>query len=179
MAMAAITAKTKKKKRTVKAKAETKLRQRGSEALGFLLVLVSAAFAVLLITYSPSDPSFSVATDAAPTNLLGVVGSYIADPLHKALGWAAFGIPLALFVWGVRLVLHRGQERAVWRAIAVPPMIAAVAAFLATQVPPSTWAYEYGPNGIYGLGGVFGDTAVSAMFVLLPSGAVGPNLLLV
>ncbi len=178
MAMAAAKGKTKKTKRTVKAKADTKLRQRGSEALGFLLVLIGAALATLLITYMPSDPSFSVATDAAPHNMLGVVGSYIADPLHKALGWAAYGIPLALAVWGVRLVLHRGQERAMWRAIAVPPMIAVTAAFFATQVPPAGWAYEYGPDGIYGLGGVFGDTAIKAMFVLLPSGAVGSNLLL-
>ncbi len=161
----------------MKAKVETKLRKRGSEALGFLLVLVGAAFAALLVTYLPFDPSFFVATDAAPQNMLGVVGSYIADPLHKALGWAAYGIPVAFFVWGLRLVLHRGQERALWRAIAVPPMIAFAAAFFATQVPPAGWSYEFGSDGIYGLGGVFGDTAVSAMFMLLPVGAVGPNLL--
>lgn len=171
--MAAAGGKTKKKKRSVKAKTETKLRKRGSEALGFLLVLVGAAFAALLITYLPTDPSFSTATDVAPNNILGVVGSYIADPLHKALGWAAYGIPAALIVWGARLVLHRGQERALWRAIAVPPAIAFAAAFFSTQVPPVGWVYEYGPNGIYGLGGVFGDTAVSAMFVILPNGAIG------
>lgn len=176
--MAAAGGKTKKKKRSVKAKAETKLRKRGSEALGFLLVLVGAAFAALLITYLPTDPSFSTATDVAPHNLLGVVGSYIADPLHKALGWAAYGIPVALIVWGARLVLHRGQERALWRAIAVPPAIAFAAAFFSTQVPPVGWSYEYGPNGIYGLGGVFGDTAVSALFVILPNGAIGQNLLI-
>ena len=176
--MAAAGDKTKKKKRSVKAKAETKLRKRGSEALGFLLVLVGAAFAALLITYLPTDPSFSTATDVAPHNLLGVVGSYIADPLHKALGWAAYGIPVALIVWGARLVLHRGQERALWRAIAVPPAIAFAAAFFSTQVPPVGWSYEYGPNGIYGLGGVFGDTAVSALFVILPNGAIGQNLLI-
>lgn len=174
--MAATSNKTKRKKRS--AKAETKLRKRGSEALGFLLILVGVAFAALLVTYAPLDPSFSVATDRAPHNLLGVVGSYIADPLHKALGWAAFGLPFALIVWGIRLVLHRGQERALWRSIAVPPAIAVSSAFLATQVPPTGWAYEYGPNGIYGLGGVFGDTVVIAIFVALPIGAVGQNLLI-
>jgi len=179
MAMTAAKGKTKKRKRTVKAKAETKLRKRGSEALGFLLVLIGAAFTALLATYLPSDPSFSVATDVAPHNMLGVVGSHIADPLHKALGWAAYGIPLTLFIWGVRLMLHRGQERALWRSIAVPPMIAAAAAFFATQPPPSGWAYEYGPDGLYGLGGVFGDTVIKAMFVLLPSGSVDSNLLIV
>ncbi|PCJ74483.1 MAG: cell division protein FtsK [Rhodobacteraceae bacterium] len=171
--------KTRKTKRTVKAKAETQLRKRGSEALGFLLVLIGVAFAALLVTYSPADRSFSVATDVAPANMLGLAGSYIADPMHKAMGWAAFGIPLALVVWGVRLVLHSGQERALWRAIAVPPMIAVAAAFFATQVPPAGWAYEYGPDGIYGLGGLFGDTAIKAFFVLMPSGALGFNLLIV
>ncbi|OUS07671.1 cell division protein FtsK [Rhodobacterales bacterium 52_120_T64] len=163
----------------MKAKVDTKLRKRGSEALGFLLLLIGAAFAALLVTYLPSDPSFFGATDAAPHNMLGVVGSHIADPLHKAVGWAAYCIPLAFGVWGVRLVLHRGQERAVWRAIAIPPMIAAVAMFLSTQVPPASWAYEFGPRGFYGLGGVFGDTAVLGMFALLPNGAVDSNLLVV
>jgi S-DNA-T family DNA segregation ATPase FtsK/SpoIIIE len=178
MAMTATNGKPKSKKKSVKSKAETTLRKRGSEALGFLLVLVGAAFAVLLATYLPSDPSFSTATDAAPHNMLGVVGSYIADPMHKALGWAAYGLPLVLFVWGARLLLHRGQERAVWRAIAVPPAIAVAAAFLAMHVPPASWAFEYGPNGIYGLGGVFGDTTVSALFVILPNGSIGQNLLI-
>ena len=106
--------KTKKTKRTVKAKAETQLRKRGSEALGFLLVLIGAAFAALLVTYMPADPSLSVATDVAAQNMLGVVGSYIADPLHKVLGWAAYGVPLALAVWGVRLVLHTADGTVRW-----------------------------------------------------------------
>jgi len=110
--MAAASGKTKTKKKTVKAKAkvETNLRKRGSEALGFLLVLVGAAFAALLVTYLPSDPSFSTATDAAPNNVLGVVGSYIADPLHKALGWAAYGLPVALVAWGCVLFCIVGRN---------------------------------------------------------------------
>ncbi|MHA1127386.1 MAG: DNA translocase FtsK 4TM domain-containing protein, partial [Alphaproteobacteria bacterium] len=153
-----------KRRKRRETKAEVALKKRGSEALGFLLVVVGLLFAALLFTYSPADPSFSTATDAPVQNLLGVAGSYIADPLHKALGWAAFGIPVAFLVWGGRMVLHRGQERAMWRVIFVPLAIALTATFAATHVPPYNWNFEYG------LGGIFGDVVLGSAMSVLPGG---------
>ena len=162
MAKAATRGKSKSRKRLVESKTEAKLRKRGSEALGFLLVLVGLAFAALLWTYTETDPSFSTATDRAAENALGVVGSYIADPLHKALGWAGYGVALSFIVWGGRLIFHRGQERALWRAIFAPLAIALSAVFVATHVPPTGWGFEYG------LGGKLGDIVLGAILPIIP-----------
>lgn len=162
MVMAATRKKSKPKKRVTKA--ETAMRKRGSEALGFLLILIGVAFVALIWSYNPSDPSFSSATDAAPQNMLGSIGAWIADPLHKALGWAAYGIPVSLLVWGVRLLTSRGQERAMKRAIFTPLSIALTSFFLSVHTPFETWASSY----IYGLGGIFGDTIFEKIWRILP-----------
>ncbi len=152
----------KKRKKLVGKKAEAAMRKRGIEALGFLLLLIGAAFAAMLFTYSPDDPSFFTATDAAPQNMLGVIGSYIADPLHRALGWAAFGVPVAFLVWGLRLMLHRGEERALVRGTLVPLGIITLAVFASANVPPAGWAYDYG------LGGIAGDATLGFILNLIP-----------
>ncbi len=164
MALSARKKPKKRKKKLVGAKAEAAMRKRGSEALGFLLLLIGLAFVLMLASYSPGDPSFSVATDAAPHNLLGVFGSYIADPLHKALGWAAYGIPLALVVWGGRLMTHIGEKRALMRGIMTPLAIAVAAVFLAANTPPATWPAQFD----YGLGGIFGDIVLEFILKTVP-----------
>ena len=99
-------------------------------------------------TYSPDDPSLFSATDEAPRNALGLVGASIADPLHRALGWAAYGIALAFGAWGLRLVLHArrdaarsaGRSRRRWRCSRRPPS------------PRRTCRWRAGAHD-YGLGG--------------------------
>ena len=112
-----------------------------------------------------------VATDEAPRNALGIIGASLADPLHRALGWAAYGIPAVLGVWGLRLVLHAGETRVVSRTVASPLALLAVSAFAATHVPPAGWSFDYG------LGGLLGDAVLGFGLSLLPF-ALGPSLLL-
>src|SRR5262245_45046297 len=99
---------------------EEALRRRGAELLGLMLIGLGAAAFALLWTYSPDDPSLFSATDQPPRNALGLIGASLADPLHRALGWAAYGIAAAFAAWGLRLVLHAGEGRALTRAIATP-----------------------------------------------------------
>ncbi len=162
--MMALTAHKKpaKRKKRAKAKPDTAMRRRGAEALGLILLAIAALFAALLWTYTPEDPSFSAATNATPHNLLGLVGSYIADPLHKALGWAGYGVAIGFGVWGLRLLLHIGQERALLRAIFTPLAVALAAVFAAAHVPPETWNFSYG------LGGIFGDIILDFIFSIVP-----------
>ena len=148
---------------------EEALRRRGTELLGLILLLLAALATALIWTYSPDDPSLFSATDAAPRNALGLIGASIADPLHRALGWAAYGIPLSLAVWGLRLVTHAGETRAVSRAIAIPVALVATAAFAASHVPPAGWPHEYG------LGGLLGDATLGAALSLVPLD-LGPSL---
>ena len=90
------------------------------------------------------------------------VGASLADPLHRALGWAAYGIAAILGVWGLRFLLHAGEGRAVRRAIFAPVALLVAASFAATHVPPAGWGHEYG------LGGLLGDAVLGALLPLSP-----------
>nr|MBA3325239.1 DNA translocase FtsK 4TM domain-containing protein [Paracoccaceae bacterium] len=144
--------------------AEEALRRRGAELVGLALTALAALGWALLWTYSPDDPSLFSATDEAPRNALGLVGASIADPLHRALGWAAYGAPLALMIWGLRLVLHAGESRGPRRAIALPVAMLAAAAFAAGHVPLAGWPHEYG------LGGLLGDATLGSILTATPLG---------
>ncbi|MBP7001050.1 DNA translocase FtsK 4TM domain-containing protein [Amaricoccus sp.] len=154
--------KTKRRSPLVESDTEEALRRRGTELLGLILIGIGALGWTILWTYSPDDPSLFSATDAAPTNALGFIGASIADPLHRAFGWAAYGAPLAFTVWGLRLLLHAGENRVLSRAIATPVALVAAAAFAATHVPLASWQHAYG------LGGLIGDAALGALLGALP-----------
>ena len=82
--------------------------------------------------------------------------------MHRALGWAAYGIPLAFAVWGLRFVLHSGESRALGRVILTPVALLVAAAFAATHVPLASWTPEYG------LGGLLGDAVLGSVLSTLP-----------
>ncbi|MBP7242733.1 DNA translocase FtsK [Amaricoccus sp.] len=151
-----------KRRSLVESDTEEALRRRGAELLGLILMGIGLLGWAILWTYSPDDPSLFSATDAAPANALGFIGASIADPLHRAFGWAAYGVPLAFSVWGLRLVLHAGENRALSRTIATPVALVVGAAFAATHVPLAGWSHAYG------LGGLIGDASLRALLGAIP-----------
>ena len=68
--------------------------------------------------------------------------------LGLSLGWG-----LEPGAWGLRLVLHRGAERAVGRLIFAPIWIAVLSLYAASLTPGAEWAQTHS----FGLGGLFGD----------------------
>ena len=163
--------KAKKRAPLMESDTEDALRRRGTELIGLILIGIGALALLVIWTYSPDDPSLFSATDEAPRNALGIIGASLADPLHRALGWAAYGIPAVLGVWGLRLVLHAGETRVVSRTVAAPLALLAVSAFAATHVPPAGWTFDYG------LGGLLGDAVLGFGLSLMPF-ALGPSLVL-
>ena len=128
--------KAKRRAPLIESDTEEALRRRGTELLGLILLALAALATAMFWTYSPDDPSLFSATDAAPQNALGLVGASIADPMHRALGWAAYGIPVALAAWGLRLVLHAGETRAVKDALGDPANLAAALGYYRAQWQP-------------------------------------------
>ena len=145
------------------------LEKRGREAAGIALILAGIALVLLLVSYSPDDPSWWAATDAVPQNLLGRFGASLAAVLMLIVGWGAYGLAAGALVWGVRLSAHLGGERALSRIIFLPIAVALAAIYAATHEPPAAWDQSYG------LGGVFGDTVLGALLNILPL-AVGTGL---
>ncbi|WP_417250245.1 DNA translocase FtsK [Celeribacter sp.] len=133
------------------------LERRGKELLGLALIGVGVLFALMLGSYVPEDPSWLSVTDAPVQNMLGRMGATIASPLMIVVGLASWGFAVVFAVWGLRFVLHRGEERALSRAVFAPIAIALAAVF----------ASSYGTS-TQGFGGLFGDTALAGLLSLSP-----------
>lgn len=138
------------------------LERRGKELLGLALIVAAALAAMLLWSYVPEDPSWLSATDEPVRNYLGRFGASIASPLIVIAGIASWGVVVLLAVWGVRFILHLGEDRAVTRAIFAPIAIALVSVYASTHVPGSSWTHSFG------LGGLFGDTVLGAILGVVP-----------
>ncbi|MCJ8140615.1 DNA translocase FtsK [Falsirhodobacter halotolerans] len=138
------------------------LHRRGRELLGVGLVILGLLFVMMLGSYSPHDKGWMMENDQAVQNTLGSFGAAVASTLIVVVGKGAWAIPVMLFVWGGRFVLHRGAERAIGRAVFALLGVAVAAVFAATHVPGAEW------QETFGLGGLFGDTVLAALIGILP-----------
>ncbi len=138
------------------------IERRGKELLGIVLLAMGIATAMIIGSYSPDDPSWLAATDEPAQNLLGRFGAAVASPLYVIAGYGAWGLALALVVWGVRFVAHAGEERALSRAIFTPIAIAVLSVYASTHAPGAGWLHSFG------LGGLFGDTVLGAVLGIAP-----------
>src|SRR4030095_10952437 len=74
------------------------------KTIGLVLVGLSVALGVALITHSSTDPSLSTAAGGPPTNWLGSFGAYASDALLFLFGpAAALFLPLIPLI-GLRMV---------------------------------------------------------------------------
>ncbi|MFY0619789.1 DNA translocase FtsK [Shimia sp.] len=139
--------------------------KRGKELVGILLMVLSVMSAAMILSYSPSDPSWISVTDAPVQNLLGRFGASVAAPLFIIVGWGSFGLALIFGAWGIRFSFHIGEERAQSRIIFAPIMLALGAVYASTMSPSAEWSHAFG------MGGLFGDTVTGALLTILPIGA--------
>ena len=137
------------------------LERRGKELLGAGLVIFGVLIAMMLGSWSSNDPSFLSATDQPAENMLGSFGAYIASPLMMIAGYGSWMVVVAAIVWGLRLVLHRGEDRFM-RAIFLPFSIALLSVYCSTMTPGPEWEQSYG------LGGHFGDMMMGAILNIIP-----------
>jgi S-DNA-T family DNA segregation ATPase FtsK/SpoIIIE len=77
-----------------------------NELIGFLGVMIAILVALALLSYSPHDPSFNVSADSpdihVARNWIGPVGAYSADLFFQGFGYAAFLLPVGIFLLGYR-----------------------------------------------------------------------------
>jgi S-DNA-T family DNA segregation ATPase FtsK/SpoIIIE len=138
------------------------IERRGKELLGAALLGLGVLAVMILGSYTQDDPSWLSASDEPAQNLLGRFGASLAQPVYIIVGWGGWMIPLAFMVWGLRFVLHLGDERGLSRGIFTPIAVAMAAVYAATHVPTPGWTHYFG------MGGVFGDTILGAVLSLMP-----------
>ena len=132
------------------------LERRGREALGLGLIALSAAFALMLATYSANDPGWMVATDQ---------GASVASTLMTVGGLGSWCIPTVMVAWGLRFASHKGADRAVSRIMFAVIAVAMGSVYAATLVPGASWPHSFG------LGGLFGDTILASLLNIMPGSA--------
>ncbi|MFC3628632.1 DNA translocase FtsK [Paracoccus angustae] len=137
------------------------LERRGKELLGAVLIVLGIVIAMMLGSWSAEDPSFLSATDEPAQNALGSFGAYVASPLMMIAGYGSWMLVVAACVWGLRFMLHRGEERFM-RGLFTPIAVALASVYCSTLVPGAGWEQSYG------LGGHFGDMIMGATLNLLP-----------
>lgn len=148
------------------------LERRFRELVGMALVAVGVLVVMLLGSYSPNDPSWMAVSDAPVDNWLGRIGAGIASPLFVIIGRGAWLLPAGLIVWGLRCILHRGEERAMQRLVFFPIGVAVAAVYAALLVPGEGWGQAFG------LGGHFGDMIAGSLLGMSPvSGSFGLKLM--
>ena len=141
------------------------LEKRSKELLGLGLIVLGALALALVWSYAPTDPSLVSATDEPVQNWLGRVGAGIAAPVIMVVGFGGLGVGLVLVAWGLRFMLHQGAERAVGRLIFAPIWVALLSIYASTMVTGAEWTHSFS------YGGMFGDTALSALLNIMPVGA--------
>jgi len=143
------------------------IEKRGKELLGLAFLGLAVLATMMFASYSPDDPSWLSAVDTPVQNWIGQTGATIAATLFMVVGLGGWGLAVVLAAWGVRFVLHRGQERAVARVIFAPIWVAVVSLYAASLTPGAEWYASHS----FGLGGIFGDTVMGAALGILPIGA--------
>lgn len=127
------------------------LKRRAGQFLGFFMVCLSMVLAAILITYHPTDPSWNLAIDGVPSNILAYPGAVLADGLLQTIGLAVIFLIIAIFGWGVRSMAAIPLKWPLFRVFALFISILLMACVAAQWTAPKTWVL---PNS---LGGALGD----------------------
>ena len=81
------------------------------ELLGVVSILFSLYLGLSLFSFTKWDASLFTFTKTPTKNYGGVIGAYVSDLLMSFIGYAAYLIPVALVVFGVRRLMSREQRR--------------------------------------------------------------------
>jgi S-DNA-T family DNA segregation ATPase FtsK/SpoIIIE len=79
-----------------------------NEIVGLVLFAIGLLITLSLISYSATDPCFSVSgTGAAVRNTIGIIGAYLSDALLHLFGLSAYVIPLLMFGYALLFTIAR------------------------------------------------------------------------
>jgi len=117
---------------------------------GGLVMLLAAAIALALLTYTATDPSLNTATHTAPENALGYMGAIVADLLLQATGLGAIVLVGALAGWAMRLMRAETVSWLWLRTIAVFAAMLLLAMAADGLPVPQAWPIIAGFGGSSG-----------------------------
>jgi S-DNA-T family DNA segregation ATPase FtsK/SpoIIIE len=139
-------------------------RRRTREIMGLVIVGITGFGAVSMATWSPKDPSLNNATDALPTNLLGIPGAVVSDQLFSFFGLGALLLLFIPLSWALRMLAQDPIDN--WKGRLGSWLGATLVAccFFSSLYQPEAWPIASG------LGGQVGDIIAGGLISLLAVG---------
>ncbi len=138
--------------------------RRLNELIGFLGITIAVLVALSLLSYSPRDISLNVSApslDSQPArNWIGPVGAHGADLLFQGLGYAAFLLPLGIFMLGLRWFRSRTVESRIASLLGYFLLLLSLPALL------SLWHFP-DVRGAVPAGGLVGDVVAAGLRAML------------
>ena len=147
-------------------KTQAFIEQRGKELIGICLLVAALIMTLMYGTFDPEDPGLFAATDATVHNAMGTLGATVASATLRVFGAGVWFLPLALAVWGTRLIAHIGEDRVLISAFFLLPMV-----LLSTYGYTHTTQPGLGFWAHYGEGGELGEMIAALLVTLLPFSA--------
>jgi S-DNA-T family DNA segregation ATPase FtsK/SpoIIIE len=129
--------------------------------IGCIVLVVCAAGALSLLTWSVADPSLTNATSGATHNLLGPLGAIVSDLLLQTLGLAGAGMVLPPTFWALHLVLTAPLVSVRRKLLVAPFAVWLLAIGLSALPTPIIWPLRHG------FGGMLGDVGLALIASLV------------
>ncbi|SFX04068.1 DNA translocase FtsK [Marinospirillum alkaliphilum] len=133
-----------------------RLRKATQEAGVLLLALVALMLLLALFSFNAADPGWNRVSTAAPTNLMGLSGAWLADVLFSLMGFAAWLLPAALLHLSIQL-LRRPWQQEDWdpfipslRFLGLVLLLIGVSGIAARHFHALETSLPYGAGGILG-----------------------------
>ncbi len=126
--------------------------QRVSELLGLSLLFGSALLILSLVSYDPTDASFSVASSSQIySNLAGKIGALSSDILYQLLGWSALCVPVPFLLLGYRWLRRRRLKDPFLKLFCAASGLISLSAAFSIVPPPVRPDVNFAPGGILGV----------------------------
>ena len=120
----------------------------GHEVVALMLFAAGLLVLMCLVTYSASDPCFSVAGKGAEVkNAIGIIGSYLSDALLKLFGLCAYLIPVFLFTYAAYFSLGGEAVHPLLKKVGGVLLFTSLATLLGLQNETMTIFSEEIPSG--------------------------------
>ena len=123
------------------------LRRRALEAAGVVTLAAAVVLALILLTFSPTDPSLNHATESDPANLFGWAGAYVADLLLHGFGLACWVPVVGLASWGWRLLCKQPVRHVVLRSVALLAALISLSIGFGLLPAPDGWPMATSAGG--------------------------------
>ncbi len=140
--------------------------RRLAELSGLAMAAAGATLLVALITYNPRDPSLNTATSQHATNMVGPIGSVLADFLLQGFGLAGALPGVAMLTWAWCVASRRGMGNPAWRAMWTLLAMPCLATFFSLCARGLPWPTSAGVGGA-------GGHLLSVTFLDMAQGTLG------